>query len=90
MLKLDKPEGSVEAERLQPGEYDFCICIDGTPVSKTCSVTITKDGTAIGRVPQTEKSTSNMVYRIDGTKVDNNVSQLPRGLYVINGEKVIK
>lgn len=90
MQKLDKPEGSVEAEKLQPGEYDFCICIDGTPVSKTCSVTITKDGTAIGRVPQTEKSTSNMVYRIDGTKVDNNVSQLPRGLYVINGEKVIK
>lgn len=89
MMALDKASGTVEAEKLQPGEYNFCVCVDGTPVSPACAVTVTKE-TAIGQVRQSGRTGDDVIYRMNGTRVDQSVDSLPHGLYVINGEKVIK
>lgn len=89
MLKLDQESGTVEGEKLQPGKYSFCICTEGTPVSGTCSVTVTKE-TSIGQAPQAGRATNNRVYTMDGTKVGDSTEKLPRGLYVVNGTKIVK
>ena len=40
---------------------------------------------------QTNNTTSNAIYRIDGTRVQaENIDDLPSGIYIVNGKKIIK
>ena len=49
-------------------------------------------GTGIGLVKDDnviEKAAANGIYTITGVRVQGSVKSLPRGLYIINGKKVV-
>ena len=103
-LKLSVPEGFVitpsSVEMTQKEWTNFTCTIQGG--GKSCAVTFTPtkrlfldevlvvdpNATAIKNVKSV--SVENRIYTLDGRYVGTDKSVLPRGLYVINGKKVVK
>lgn len=63
------------------------VAIDGNPV-KT-KIVITKGGTGIA-MPTLNPAAKQGVYSLSGVKLNGEVNNLPKGIYVINGKKVVK
>ncbi len=83
-------EGEVEVSGLAPGKYQLYVCVNGTPVSRACSVEVTSGGTAVSEPRERRTDTGNLAYRLDGTPAGRMGDSLPHGLYIVNGGKVIK
>ena len=80
----------VEAERVAGAAFDaevHAVAIDGNPV-KT-KIVITKGGTGIA-MPTLNPAAKQGVYSLSGVKFNGEVNNLPKGIYVINGKKVVK
>ena len=52
-------------------------------------IVVDPNATAINTV-NTNKVTTNRIYTLDGRYVGTDPNQLPRGLYIINGKKIVK
>ncbi|WP_314799790.1 peptidase [Alloprevotella tannerae] len=63
------------------------VAIDGSPVKS--KVVITKDATGIA-MPTLDPAAKQGVYSLSGVKLNSEVNNLPKGIYVINGKKVVK
>lgn len=84
---LGKSEETLNLGRLDAGTYRYCVCFEGQPVSRVCSFSVA-DGVSVGAVRANMRGDE--IFRIDGYKVDRSFSQLPRGIYIKNGEKVLR
>lgn len=82
-------EGTMELNVPSEGNYKFYVCLDGVPVSRACSVKVTADGTAVNEVKASYQSSS-IAYRLDGSVAGHSHDSLPRGMYIINGDKVLR
>lgn len=60
-------------------------------VSKNTTVAVSLKGTGISSI-NAEKAAGNHIYNIQGVHVADNadMKQLPAGIYIINGKKVVK
>ena len=47
------------------------------------------ESTGIGQVEQLQKALQGKVYNLNGQLVGNSVEGLPKGVYIVNGKKVI-
>lgn len=85
---LSQESEVINLSRLEPGTYCYRILLGNTSISKECRFTVTDSGNALGRINETKKDIG--IYRIDGTMVARNDGQLPRGIYVQNGNKILR
>lgn len=82
-------EGRVDLNPQQAGEYKYCVCIDGIPVSPVVALSVTSSTSIGGDTPAADRQENQAVYRLNGTRVENE-RNLSRGLYIISGEKVLR
>ena len=67
------------------------FCIEGEETEYRGSVIIERDNAVgIGSIKTEIPAARQSVYTIDGVKLDTSVENLPAGLYIINGKKVLK
>ena len=85
--ELTKAEETLNLGQLKAGTYNYCVCFEGKPISKACSFSVT-DGSAVNAVQSVEKEED--IFRIDGFKMNQNLSQLPHGIYIKNGAKILR
>lgn len=89
---------------IKPAEgYEISVAVDGenvnagedgaftVVVSKNTTVAVSLKGTGISSI-NAEKAAGNHIYNIQGVRVADNadMKQLPAGIYIINGKKVVK
>lgn len=89
---------------IKPAEgYEISVAVDGenvnagedgaftVVVSKNTTVAVSLKGTGISSI-NAEKAAGNHIYNIQGVHVADNadMKQLPAGIYIINGKKVVK
>ena len=65
-----------------------CIALDGEKV--TDKVVIVKDATAIETPVAHTNNTQQGIYTLSGVRLSNNLNKLPKGIYIVNGKKVVK
>ena len=82
-------EGIAELTVPAEGNYKFYVCVDGVPVSQACSIKVNADSTAVNEVRANQHS-NNIAYRLDGTMAGRADNTLPRGMYIINGDKILR
>jgi len=87
VCELTKRSESVSLGRLEAGTYSCRVLIGDTPVSPECLIIVSK-GSAIGRVSQ--RQSDGTLYRLDGTVVANSDRRLPRGIYIKDGNKILR
>ena len=85
VMSLGTEEGNITLTGLALGQYEYCICIDGEPVSQAMMLSIASDDDALNEIKESHKQ--NIIYRLDGTRTAN--MQEP-GLYIKDGKKTIK
>ena len=78
--KITEPAGAAfDAE-------SHCVALNGQKVKS--KVIITKDATAIS-TPFFNNKTTTGIYSLTGIRLSSNLSNLPKGVYIINGKKVL-
>ena len=85
VMPLETEEGNITLTGLAAGEHEYCICIEGEPISKSLTLTVTSDDDALNEIK--ENSRQNIIYRLNGTRT---ASMNEPGLYIRNGKKVFK
>lgn len=79
--KITEPAGAAfDAE-------SHCVALNGQRVKS--KVIITKDATAIS-TPFINNKTTTGIYSLTGIRLSSNLSNLPKGVYIINGKKIVK
>lgn len=84
----DELSVTVDGENVNADEYGVFTVV----VKKNTNIAVTlKEPTGITGIG-TEKGTGNRIYNIQGMRMADNadVKQLPAGIYIINGKKVVK
>ena len=89
LTAISGEEGSLELNVPSEGSYKLYVCVDGVPVSSACNVKVNTDGTAVTEVRSAHHSNA-VAYRLDGSMVGYADDTLPRGMYIINGDKILK
>lgn len=84
VMPLGTEEGNITLTGLAAGEYEYCICIDGTPVSQPLLLTVASDDDAVS-APTGIKG-KGIIYRLDGTRT---ASIQEPGLYIKDGKKFL-
>ncbi|MBP3710953.1 MAG: metallophosphatase family protein [Bacteroidaceae bacterium] len=85
VMPLETEEGNITLTGLAAGEHEYCICIEGEPISKSLTLTVTSDDDALNEIK--ENSQQNIIYRLNGTRT---ASMNEPGLYIRNGKKVFR
>jgi hypothetical protein len=85
VMPLETEEGNITLTGLAAGEHEYCICIEGEPISKSLTLTVTSDDDALNEIK--ENSRQNIIYRLNGTRT---ASMNEPGLYIRNGKKVFR
>jgi len=80
--KISEPSGAAFDEDMH------CIALDGEKV--TDKVVIVKDATAIETPIAHTNNTQQSIYTLSGVRLANNLNKLPKGIYIVNGKKVVK
>ncbi|MGN0233171.1 MAG: metallophosphoesterase family protein [Bacteroidaceae bacterium] len=89
LMTISGEDGVVELNVPSAGTYKLYVCVDGVSVSQACSIKVNADGTAVSEVKSAYHS-NNIAYRLDGTMAGRADDTLPRGMYVINGDKILR
>ena len=89
LTAISGEEGSLELNVPSEGSYKLYVCVDGVPVSSACNVKVNTDGTAVTEVRSADH-TNAVAYRLDGSMAGYASDTLPRGMYIINGDKILK
>ena len=84
VMPLETEEGNITLTGLAAGEYEYCICIDGTPVSQPLLLTVASDDDAVSAPMETKGK--GLIYRLNGTRT---ASIQEPGLYIKDGKKVL-
>lgn len=81
--KISEPSGAA----FDPSMH--CVALNGEKV--TDKVMIVKDATAI-ETPNINIAvkTAQGIYTLSGVRVSNDLNKLPKGVYIVNGKKVVK
>lgn len=85
IMSLDTEEGNITLTGLSAGEHEYCICIDGQPVSQPLALTVAPDDDALNGIKESRRQS--IIYRIDGTRT---ASMQQSGLYIKDGKKLLK
>jgi predicted phosphodiesterase len=85
---LGKTDETLSLGRLEAGEWHYCVQLDGTPISRVCSFTVKSGESAVGRVSTSRRDAE--IFRLDGRRAERSLSQLPRGIYIQGGTKVLR
>ena len=64
-----------------------CVTV-GNSVVKS-KIVIEKNATAIS-IPTANTNHSKEIYNVSGAKFNGELNNLPKGIYIINGKKVVK
>ena len=83
-MPLDTEEGNITLTGLAAGQHEYCICIDGQPISQSLVLTVIDDET--GFSPLGEPERGHIIYRLDGTRT---ASMQEPGLYIKDGKKIL-
>ena len=83
VMPLQTEEGNIALTGLPAGQHEYCICIDGEPVSQPILLTVTNDDDALNEI---KGNSHNIIYRLNGTRT---ASMQQPGLYIKDGRKVI-
>ncbi len=65
-----------------------CVALNGTKV--TTKVVITKDPTAIEAATADNAAGAREIYTLSGVRQSGELKDLPKGVYIVNGKKVVK
>lgn len=84
VMPLETEEGNITLTGLAPGQHEYCICIDGEPVSQSLLLSVTSDDDALNEVEGHKRQ--NIIYRLNGTRT---ASMQRPGLYIKDGRKII-
>ncbi len=79
--KIEKPAGAA----FDAAEH--CVALNGEMVK--AEVIIKKDPTAIS-TPKTDKKVAKGTHTLSGVRVSDNLNSLSKGVYIVNGKKVVK
>ena len=79
--KIEKPAGAA----FDAAEH--CVALNGEMVK--AEVIIKKDPTAIS-MPKTDKKVAKGTHTLGGVRVSDNLNSLSKGVYIVNGKKVVK
>ena len=79
--KISEPSGAA----FDPSMH--CVALNGEKV--TSKVVIVKDATSI-EAPTVNATAAQGIYTLSGVRVSNELKDLPKGIYIVNGKKVVK
>ena len=65
-----------------------CVALNGEKV--TGKVVIVKDATGINTLATATTTTQQSIYTLSGVRISNDLNNLPKGIYIVNGKKVVK
>lgn len=85
---LHPPTGAYWKE-FQDGEYTYYTLFGADDKVVTDWVTITSDPNII-EVPTVNATAAQGIYTLSGVRVSNELKDLPKGIYIVNGKKVVK
>ena len=64
-----------------------CVALNGEKV--TGKVVIVKDATGINTPATATTTTQQSIYTLSGVRLSNDLNNLPKGIYIVNGKKYI-
>ena len=85
---VTSPTGAYWKE-FQDGEYTYYTLFGADDKVVTDWVTITSDPNII-EVPTVNATAAQGIYTLSGVRVSNELKDLPKGIYIVNGKKVVK
>ena len=86
--KILKPTGATIAQVVDSEGLTYMgIALDGEPVKG--EVVIAPQSVGVAQVETSPRATTT-IYTISGLKVNESLDRLPKGLYIVNGQKVVK
>ena len=65
-----------------------CVALNGEKV--TGKVVIVKDATGINTLATATTTTQQSIYTLSGVRISNDLNNLPKGIYIVNGKKVVE
>ena len=80
--KITEPSGAAFDETMH------CVALNGEKV--TGKVVIVKDATGINTPATATTTTQQSIYTLSGVRLSNDLNNLPKGIYIVNGKKVVK
>ena len=80
--KIIEPSGAAFDETMH------CVALNGEKV--TGKVVIVKDATGINTLATATTTTQQSIYTLSGVRLSNDLNNLPKGIYIVNGKKVVK
>lgn len=85
---VNLPEGAYWQE-FQQGEYAYYSLFGKDDKVVTDWVSITKDATSI-EFPANKAKDTQKNFSLSGISISNDLNKLPKGVYIVNGKKVVK
>lgn len=73
---------------LATGAWRYCVMVGGTPISGTCEFAVEAGGSALGRIGSSRRQEE--IFHLDGRRAERSLSQLPRGIYIQGGTKILR
>ena len=77
-------------EEVEEYEYPYFYLYGANRDVVTDWVVITKGSTGIKSVATDTKTKKCGIYTLDGSRVNNQIEHLPAGIYIVNGQKILK
>ena len=77
-------------EEVEEYEYPYFYLYGANRDVVTDWVVITKGSTGIKSVATDTKTKKCGIYTLDGSRVNNKIENLPAGMYIVNGQKILK
>ncbi|GAB6975278.1 DUF2436 domain-containing protein [Prevotella falsenii] len=69
--------------------YRFSIEIVGTSVEDAVRITVTETSAGIDTLIDRTAKTDHRIYNLNGTRLSGKLQDLPKGIYIVNGKKVV-
>ena len=84
--ELSEASGTIELGTLQPGTHKYAVCVEGTPISQTLSLSVREDSeTANAAIPAATIGAG--IYDLSGRAWKKPARQ---GFFIQNGKKMLK
>ena len=84
VMPLETEEGNITLTGLAAGQHEYCICVEGEPVSQSLLFSVISDDDALFSPGEPEGG--HIIYRLDGTRT---ASMKEPGLYIKDGKKIL-
>ena len=85
---LSQTDETLSLGRLEAGTWRYSVCIGGIPISRLCTFTVQTGGNAVGHIPSSRRQAE--IFRLDGRREERSLSQLPGGIYIQGGRKILR